>query len=48
MKTLCYTNKRKGAPPLLKQAKFYIEECTKGVIKPQKNDHANYSAWSVD
>ena len=36
MKTLCYTNKRKGPPPLLKQAKFYIEECTKGVIKPQK------------
>lgn len=36
MKTLCYTNKRKGPPPLLKQAKFYIEECTKGVIKPKK------------
>ena len=36
MKTLCYTNKRKGPPPLLKQAKFYIEDCTKGVIKPKK------------
>ena len=48
MKTLCYTYKRKGPPPLLKQAKFYIEEYTKGVIKPKKNDHANYSAWSVD
>lgn len=36
MKTLCYTNKRKGPPPLRKQAKFYIEEYTKCVIKPQK------------
>lgn len=36
MKTICYTNKRKGPPPLRKQAKFYIEECTKCVIKPKK------------
>lgn len=36
MKTLCYTNERKWPPPLRKQAKFYIEEYTKGVIKPQK------------
>ena len=36
MKTLCYTNKRKGPPPLRKQAKFYIEEYTKCVIKPPK------------
>lgn len=36
MKALCYTNKRKVPPPLLKQAKFYIEDCTKGVIKQKK------------
>lgn len=36
MKTLCYTNKRKGPPSLRKQAKFYIEDCTKGEIKPPK------------